>query len=196
MLLVSRVVPFPLCFFSDSWLFHGFSSFFFPEIVELGKQISCSLQLSNKTDDYVAFKSTDWTTLLFQSNFPLDNTALMEKEAKLKAARYTFNKIYLHASCRRCFRITAKCLVPIIQKLRHEELEGIGNSSSQAPRVVILAPTAELASQKRSRARKKEYIFEMERQAKYLEVYTRLYLFLSNFLVLILHFKKLDMVIM
>ncbi|KAI9117094.1 hypothetical protein K1719_012093 [Acacia pycnantha] len=34
---------------------------------------------------------------------------------------------------------------------------------------------------------------EMERQAKYLEVYTRLYLFLSNFLVLILHFEKLDM---
>ncbi|KAI9100163.1 hypothetical protein K1719_024381 [Acacia pycnantha] len=37
---------------------------------------------------------------------------------------------------------------------------------------------------------------EMERQAKYLEVYTRLYLLLSNFLVLILHFEKLDMVIM
>lgn len=42
---------------------------------------------------------------------------------------------------------TLAYLAPIIQKLRQEELEGISSSSSQAPRVVILAPTAELASQ-------------------------------------------------
>ncbi|XP_028755689.1 DEAD-box ATP-dependent RNA helicase 50 [Neltuma alba] len=42
---------------------------------------------------------------------------------------------------------TVAYLAPIIQKLRQEELEGLSNCSSQAPRVVILAPTAELASQ-------------------------------------------------
>lgn len=43
---------------------------------------------------------------------------------------------------------TLAYLVPIIQRLRQEEeLEGRNKSSSQAPRVVILAPTAELASQ-------------------------------------------------
>lgn len=42
---------------------------------------------------------------------------------------------------------TLAYLAPIIQRLRQEELEGHSKSSSQAPRVVILAPTAELASQ-------------------------------------------------
>lgn len=42
---------------------------------------------------------------------------------------------------------TLAYLAPIIQRLKQEELEGRSKSSSQAPRVVILAPTAELASQ-------------------------------------------------
>ncbi|MED6204297.1 DEAD-box ATP-dependent RNA helicase 50 [Stylosanthes scabra] len=42
---------------------------------------------------------------------------------------------------------TLAYLAPIIQRLRQEELEGHSKSSPQAPRVVILAPTAELASQ-------------------------------------------------
>ncbi|KAI4353966.1 hypothetical protein L6164_002881 [Bauhinia variegata] len=42
---------------------------------------------------------------------------------------------------------TLAYLAPIIQRLRQEELDGQGKYSSQAPRVVILAPTAELASQ-------------------------------------------------
>lgn len=42
---------------------------------------------------------------------------------------------------------TLAYLAPIIQNLRREELEGRSKFSSQAPRVVILAPTAELASQ-------------------------------------------------
>ncbi|KAF7825924.1 DEAD-box ATP-dependent RNA helicase 50 [Senna tora] len=42
---------------------------------------------------------------------------------------------------------TLAYLAPIIQNLRQEEMEGRSKSSSQAPRVVILAPTAELASQ-------------------------------------------------
>lgn len=42
---------------------------------------------------------------------------------------------------------TLAYLVPVIQRLRQEELEGRHKSSSQAPTVIILAPTAELASQ-------------------------------------------------
>ncbi|KAI5402251.1 DEAD-box ATP-dependent RNA helicase 50 [Lathyrus oleraceus] len=42
---------------------------------------------------------------------------------------------------------TLAYLVPIIQRLRQQELEGRHKSSSQAPTVLILAPTAELASQ-------------------------------------------------
>ncbi|XP_059630618.1 DEAD-box ATP-dependent RNA helicase 50 isoform X2 [Cornus florida] len=42
---------------------------------------------------------------------------------------------------------TLAYLIPVIQRLRQEELQGIGKSLSQNPRVVILVPTAELASQ-------------------------------------------------
>lgn len=42
---------------------------------------------------------------------------------------------------------TLAYLAPIIQRLRQEELQGLSKSSSQAPRVLVLAPTAELASQ-------------------------------------------------
>ncbi|XP_061372417.1 DEAD-box ATP-dependent RNA helicase 50 [Gastrolobium bilobum] len=42
---------------------------------------------------------------------------------------------------------TLAYLAPIVQRLRQEELEGLSKSSPQAPRVVIMAPTAELASQ-------------------------------------------------
>lgn len=50
-----------ICFCFDCFccfLFCLFPSFFFffKKLVELRKQISCSLQLSNKTDNYVAFK--------------------------------------------------------------------------------------------------------------------------------------------
>jgi len=45
---------------------------------------------------------------------------------------------------------TLAYLVPIIQRVRQEELEGRSQSSSQAPRVLVLAPTAELASQVKS----------------------------------------------
>ncbi|XP_020598156.1 DEAD-box ATP-dependent RNA helicase 50 isoform X2 [Phalaenopsis equestris] len=42
---------------------------------------------------------------------------------------------------------TVAYLAPVVQLLREEELAGLGKSSSKNPRVVILAPTAELASQ-------------------------------------------------
>lgn len=42
---------------------------------------------------------------------------------------------------------TLAYLLPVIQRIRQEELEGIGKSLPQNPRVVILVPTAELASQ-------------------------------------------------
>ncbi|KAK1380474.1 DEAD-box ATP-dependent RNA helicase 50 [Heracleum sosnowskyi] len=42
---------------------------------------------------------------------------------------------------------TLAYLLPLIQRIRQEELEGIGKSLPQNPRVVILVPTAELASQ-------------------------------------------------
>ncbi|KAF9673243.1 hypothetical protein SADUNF_Sadunf10G0004100 [Salix dunnii] len=42
---------------------------------------------------------------------------------------------------------TLAYLIPLIQRLRQEELQGLGQSSPQSPRVVILVPTAELASQ-------------------------------------------------
>ncbi|XP_070052383.1 DEAD-box ATP-dependent RNA helicase 50 [Nicotiana tomentosiformis] len=42
---------------------------------------------------------------------------------------------------------TLAYLLPLIQRLRQEELEGLSKPSSQSPRVVVLAPTAELASQ-------------------------------------------------
>jgi len=45
---------------------------------------------------------------------------------------------------------TLAYLAPIIQRVRQEELEGRSQSSSQAPRVLVLAPTAELASQVKS----------------------------------------------
>ncbi|XP_074363758.1 DEAD-box ATP-dependent RNA helicase 50 isoform X2 [Apium graveolens] len=42
---------------------------------------------------------------------------------------------------------TLAYLLPVIQRIRQEELEGTGKSLPQNPRVVILVPTAELASQ-------------------------------------------------
>ncbi|KAL0919802.1 hypothetical protein M5K25_011922 [Dendrobium thyrsiflorum] len=42
---------------------------------------------------------------------------------------------------------TLAYLAPVVQRLREEELSGLGKSSSRNPRVVILSPTAELASQ-------------------------------------------------
>ncbi|KAA8517585.1 hypothetical protein F0562_017785 [Nyssa sinensis] len=48
---------------------------------------------------------------------------------------------------------TLAYLVPVIQRLRQEELQGHGKSFSQSPRVVILVPTAELASQVLSNCR-------------------------------------------
>ncbi|KAF2292078.1 hypothetical protein GH714_007513 [Hevea brasiliensis] len=42
---------------------------------------------------------------------------------------------------------TLAYLVPIIQRLRLEELQGLGESVSKSPQVLIMVPTAELASQ-------------------------------------------------
>lgn len=42
---------------------------------------------------------------------------------------------------------TLAYLIPLIQRLRQEELQGISKSFSKSPRTVILVPTAELASQ-------------------------------------------------
>ncbi|KAG0475103.1 hypothetical protein HPP92_014789 [Vanilla planifolia] len=42
---------------------------------------------------------------------------------------------------------TLAYLAPVLQRLREEELSGLSKSSPRSPRVVILAPTAELASQ-------------------------------------------------
>ncbi|CAK9138894.1 unnamed protein product [Ilex paraguariensis] len=42
---------------------------------------------------------------------------------------------------------TLAYLLPVIQRLRQEELQGLGKSVSQSPRVIVLVPTAELASQ-------------------------------------------------
>ncbi|XP_021812264.1 DEAD-box ATP-dependent RNA helicase 50 [Prunus avium] len=42
---------------------------------------------------------------------------------------------------------TLAYLAPVIQRLREEELQGLSKPLSQSPRVVILVPTAELASQ-------------------------------------------------
>ncbi|KAG7946537.1 hypothetical protein I3843_14G044900 [Carya illinoinensis] len=42
---------------------------------------------------------------------------------------------------------TLAYLAPIIQRLRQEELQELSKTSSQSPRVVIIVPTAELASQ-------------------------------------------------
>ena len=42
---------------------------------------------------------------------------------------------------------TLAYLAPLIQRLRQEEVQGLSMSSSQSPRVIILVPTAELASQ-------------------------------------------------
>lgn len=48
---------------------------------------------------------------------------------------------------------TLAYLAPIIQRLRQEELQGLSKSSSGSPRVLILVPTAELASQVLSNCR-------------------------------------------
>ncbi|KAH9782368.1 DEAD-box ATP-dependent RNA helicase 50 [Citrus sinensis] len=48
---------------------------------------------------------------------------------------------------------TLAYLLPVIQRLRQEELQGLSKSTSGSPRVVILAPTAELASQVLSNCR-------------------------------------------
>lgn len=42
---------------------------------------------------------------------------------------------------------TLAYLAPVIQHLRQEEIDGVSTSLSQSPRVVVLVPTAELASQ-------------------------------------------------
>lgn len=42
---------------------------------------------------------------------------------------------------------TLAYLLPMILRLRQEELQGHSQSSSRCPRVVIMVPTAELASQ-------------------------------------------------
>ncbi|XP_022137867.1 DEAD-box ATP-dependent RNA helicase 50 [Momordica charantia] len=48
---------------------------------------------------------------------------------------------------------TLAYLAPLIQRLRQEELEGLRKSSSQNPQIVIIVPTAELASQVLSNCR-------------------------------------------
>ncbi|KAL9691615.1 hypothetical protein QQ045_012040 [Rhodiola kirilowii] len=48
---------------------------------------------------------------------------------------------------------TLAYLVPVIQRIRDEEVQGLSKSSSRSPRVIILAPTAELASQVLSNCR-------------------------------------------
>ncbi|XP_056165647.1 DEAD-box ATP-dependent RNA helicase 50 isoform X2 [Syzygium oleosum] len=48
---------------------------------------------------------------------------------------------------------TLAYLAPVVQRLRQEELQGLSKSFSQSPRVVILVPTAELASQVLSNCR-------------------------------------------
>ncbi|CBI26041.3 unnamed protein product, partial [Vitis vinifera] len=48
---------------------------------------------------------------------------------------------------------TLAYLLPVIQRLREEELQGLGKSSAGCPQVVILVPTAELASQVLSNCR-------------------------------------------
>lgn len=42
---------------------------------------------------------------------------------------------------------TLAYLLPLVQRLRQEETEGLGKPTSKHPRVVVLVPTAELASQ-------------------------------------------------
>ncbi|KAF5736838.1 DEAD-box ATP-dependent RNA helicase 50-like [Tripterygium wilfordii] len=42
---------------------------------------------------------------------------------------------------------TLAYLIPVLQRLRQEELQGLSKSSSQSPRAVVIVPTAELASQ-------------------------------------------------
>lgn len=42
---------------------------------------------------------------------------------------------------------TLAYLLPVVQQLREEEHQGLGKSSAGCPRVVVLVPTAELASQ-------------------------------------------------
>ncbi|XP_044500005.1 DEAD-box ATP-dependent RNA helicase 50 isoform X2 [Mangifera indica] len=42
---------------------------------------------------------------------------------------------------------TLAYLLPVIQHLREEELQGLSKSASRSPRVIIMVPTAELASQ-------------------------------------------------
>lgn len=42
---------------------------------------------------------------------------------------------------------TLAYLIPVIQRLREEELQGLSKSSSGSPRIIIMVPTAELASQ-------------------------------------------------
>ncbi|PON52794.1 hypothetical protein PanWU01x14_206360 [Parasponia andersonii] len=42
---------------------------------------------------------------------------------------------------------TLAYLAPVVQRLRQEEVDGVSKSSSQSPRLVVLVPTAELASQ-------------------------------------------------
>lgn len=48
---------------------------------------------------------------------------------------------------------TLAYLAPLIQRLRQEELEGLQKSSSRSPQIVIIVPTAELASQVLSNCR-------------------------------------------
>ncbi|XP_022867271.1 DEAD-box ATP-dependent RNA helicase 50 [Olea europaea var. sylvestris] len=48
---------------------------------------------------------------------------------------------------------TLSYLVPLVQRLRQDEIQGLGKPVSQCPRVVILVPTAELASQVLSNCR-------------------------------------------
>ncbi|GKU96056.1 hypothetical protein SLEP1_g9337 [Rubroshorea leprosula] len=48
---------------------------------------------------------------------------------------------------------TLAYLIPVIQRLREEELQGLSKSSSGSPRVIIMVPTAELASQVLSNCR-------------------------------------------
>ncbi|KAL3848881.1 hypothetical protein ACJIZ3_010763 [Penstemon smallii] len=48
---------------------------------------------------------------------------------------------------------TLAYLIPLVQRLRQEELDGLGKPASQSPRVIILVPTAELASQVLSNCR-------------------------------------------
>lgn len=118
------------------------------EIEGISMNVSNKLRKSNAAGDFFSRKSFK---TLGCSDFMLQflNSQLLAYPSHIQAM--SFPHVIKGKSCIIADQSgsgkTLAYLLPVIQSIREDELQGIAKSVPQSPRVVILVPTAELASQ-------------------------------------------------